>query len=421
MVIRKPFWVAVFLLAVSILAYVIVSDVVFKRAAYVIAILIAVSYIWALFSTRGVSIRRYVRGQRQQVGQILNEHFELMNQMPIVRLWLEIRDESEMANPQNSRVVSWVGRRAQRSYLAPMLLLRRGIYTLGPTSIFSGDPFGFFANKSQIPAMGHTLVLPYYEELKYFPSPAGLLQGGKARRDKSLEVTPYAAGVREYHAGDPLSRIHWRTTARHNKLMVKEFERDPQANAWILLDADREKHAVVDEIGAQPVIYEKGIWAWQKRPEFHLPADSFEYQVSAAASVANYYLKQGKSVGFACAAQNFIAIPPERGERQFGKIMETLALVKCEGELPFTGLIESQATLIPRGSTVTLVTSSNDAHIFTAIDILRRRDLRPVIVLVDPASFGRTWGSAAWINQARAMGVTVKVFEKGAVLSQALS
>jgi uncharacterized protein (DUF58 family) len=60
-----------------------------------------------------------------------------------------------------------------------------------------------------------------------FPLPSGLLSGGEALRRRTHQITPNAAGVRDYAPGDPLNRIHWISTARRRRLMVKEFELDP--------------------------------------------------------------------------------------------------------------------------------------------------------------------------------------------------
>src|SRR5690606_31015882 len=65
---------------------------------------------------------------------------------------------------------------------------------------------------------------------------AGLLSGGEAQRQRSHNVTTNAAGVRDYAYGDSFNRIHWRSTARKDKLVVKEFEIDPLVDIWIFPD-----------------------------------------------------------------------------------------------------------------------------------------------------------------------------------------
>jgi uncharacterized protein (DUF58 family) len=58
-----------------------------------------------------------------------------------------------------------------------------------------------------------------------------------------LYVTTNVAGVREYAPGDSFNRIHWPSTARAGRLIVKEFELDPTADIWLFLDMQREVQA----------------------------------------------------------------------------------------------------------------------------------------------------------------------------------
>ena len=64
----------------------------------------------------------------------------------------------------------------------------------------------------------------------------GILPGGDALRRRTHYVTTNASGVRDYAPGDSYSRIHWRSTARRDRLIVKEFELDPLADIWIVPD-----------------------------------------------------------------------------------------------------------------------------------------------------------------------------------------
>jgi uncharacterized protein (DUF58 family) len=95
----------------------------------------------------------------------------------------------------------------------------------------------------------------------------------------------------------------------------------------------------------------------------------------------------------ATVGQSTTVMQAERGERQMGKILETLALLEPEGTLPLLGLVASQVSQLPRGSTVILITPSVQNTIVFAANELAQRGLRPVVVLVDPASFGGVKGS----------------------------
>lgn len=422
MTIQKTFpGYMILLAAVFIAAYLAEPQnaYVFNRIGYLLVFIGLVSLVWTHGSLRGIEIRRQTRVHRQQVGQIFEERFEIINQSRLARLWLEIRDQTDMPGKHGSKVLANIGGRQYRSYYSRSLLIQRGLFTLGPTVVSSGDPFGLFSKSTVFTPEKTLVVLPYLVNLQYFPSPPGRLPGGRALRRKSLEVTPYAAGVREYAPGDPLSRIHWRSTARKDKLMVKEFEQDPQADVWIILDALSGVHVSLpfNQFTNQQ---REQFWVLPHRVEVPLPPDTFEYSVSAAASIANYYIVQGRSVGFASDGSHIFVLPAERGERQLGKILETCAFIKPEGKVPLLGIIEGQANQIVRGSTVVLVSASSSDNMLVAVDILLRRDLRPVVVLIDPGSFGAPVESTTLAARIRQYGVPVCLIRKEDSLQMAL-
>jgi len=396
MIIRRPFWgIVLILIGAGIAAFLLPSLApnfppqsisIPYRLIYITVLLIVISWIWAYISIRGLNLKRTARGFRQQLGEVFEERFEISNKFAFVRVWLEIRDQSNLPGASGSRVFSWIGGREQRTYTSYTLLSQRGEYNLGPTVLYSGDPFGLFAFQKSYTNSNTVLVMPYFVELSEFQYPPGLLTGGRALRRKSPETTPQSAGVREYAPGDALSRIHWPSTVRRDRFMVKEFDQDPQADVWIFLDAQQQVHFSSEEKTEVPKVDK--FWLWKQKYVFTLPPNTFEYAASVAASVANFFIKQGQAVGFVSAGQMHTAIPAERGDRQTTKILETLAFLKGEGELPLLGLVDAQLANVPRGSVAVLITSSNDDSVAAAADSLAQRRIKPVVILLDGKSFG---------------------------------
>jgi uncharacterized protein (DUF58 family) len=155
--------------------------------------------------------------------------------------------------------------------------------------------------------------------------------------------------------------------------------------------------------------------------EFALPPSTEEYGISIAASVARYFLRLDRAVGFVAAGQSLTAISPDRGGRQLGKILESLALLRAAGNLPINGLVELQAQHIPRGSTVIMITHSVREEIAVSADYLRRRGLRPVVVLLNAASFDGSAGTAQLREMLRFLSVPVRVVSKDDNIGAALS
>jgi uncharacterized protein (DUF58 family) len=119
-----------------------------------------------------------------------------------------------------------------------VVMARRGIYSDNKLYIEAIDPLGIFQ-------MRHN-ALPS-QSVTVYPAPVPLTipaaNAGYSRRvgDNLSKLAPEGretfAGLRDYHQGDDLKRIHWKATARMGKLFVKEFERDAVPAAIILLDA----------------------------------------------------------------------------------------------------------------------------------------------------------------------------------------
>jgi len=348
-------------------------------------VILVVNGLWAGLSILGIDLQRVSRGNRKQVGEVFSENFEVMNHSFIPKAWIKVSDQADLPGGTGSRVLTWVGGRRSRTYVAYNFLRRRGWFTLGPTQLETGDILGLFLLKKNIESHSRLLVIPHTVNIQSFPAPFGMLTGGKALRQKTLEVTPYAAGVREYVQGDPLKRIHWPSSARKQKLIVKEFEKDPLAEVWIFLDARSSVHYHQEsKRGSDPDEF----WWLKKNQTFALPPDTEEYAISIAASIAKYYINQTREVGLVSAGQNYAILPAERGERQLGKILEMLAVLQAEGEMPLWGLVSSQLSHLARGSTIIIITPSSDLRLMTVIVELIQRGLMPVVILIDQISFG---------------------------------
>jgi uncharacterized protein (DUF58 family) len=328
-----------------------------------------------------------------------------------------VGNETDIPASAGSRLLTMIRSKQQRTYSARTWLSRRGEFTLGPTVLRSGDPFGLFAHKKVIPAQGSLIVLPMIVDLEKFIVPPGLLTGGQVIRKKAVDITPHASGVREYTFGDPIKRIHWRTTARRGQLMVKEFEQDPQSEVWLFLDLYRYAQAQMEY---EPPAMEVDVLFFSRRPKFKLNPSTLEYGISSAASLAHYFIKQNRSIGLLFAERGYMVIPAERGERQELKILETLAFVQS-GRLSISNLVQAQAGQLPQGSSAIIITASVSSDLLAAVDELRHRHLRPVVVLIDPESFNGSSGAEKITNALALRNVPCCVIKRDDEIGPALA
>ncbi len=147
---------------------------------------------------------------------------------------------------------------------------RRGRFSEGTMVVTSAAPFGLVRSRRTVDVPAELIVVPRWVDLRSFPllepssSPSDVLHE-RARMGAGQEFL----GVREYRPGDPRRTVHWRTTARAGKLVVREYEEMTLSRVAIVVAGP--------DVGAAP-------------------HSAFEAVVTAAASIAIYSLSTGHPV-----------------------------------------------------------------------------------------------------------------------------
>ena len=376
--------------------------------------LIVVAWLWGRFSLRGITLTRDTKADRAQVGQPLMERIRVQNSSKLAKLWVEITDHSDLPGHRVSRVLN-LGPKDGRRWRVETICSRRGRFRIGPLTIRSGDPFGLFPSQLFIPDTHELLVYPATVDLSAFALPVGELPGGSAIQRRTPFVTPNASGVREYFPGDAFNRISWSATARTGKLMVKEFELDPTADIWIAVDLQANVHAGAAGLGALPSLSgdEVPLSFWLDSTE--------EYAVTVGASLAHHFLSQNRAVGLLASSRQNVVIPTDRGGRQMIKILEQLAVIRADGDMPFGELIMAEGGQFSRNSTVIFVTpSTNEDWVQSVIEIVSRR-VQCVAVIIEPTTFGSGESSLFVVSTLASIGVPTYLVKYGDDISRALA
>jgi len=391
----------------------------FYNLTYLIAAIIVLSYLWTWTSIRWVHVTRYLWAKKAEVGRTSEERFMVRNTSLLPKLWLEIRDHSDLPDHQASQVLNSFGARKERGWTVRTLCRQRGRFTLGPVTLTTGDPFGLFKMQRELSQTSTIIVYPAIVELTAFATPTGQLPGGEALHRRTHYVTTNVRGVRDYVPGDSFNRIHWPSTARKGHLIVKEFELDPLADVWLFLDMDRAAQA---ELEWKPVLETREpALLWTKRPGLELAPSTEEYGATITASLAKHFIVRNRAVGLITYAQQREVIPADRGQRQLSKILETLAVIKGTGRIPLAQVLAAEGMHLVRGTTVIVITSSPDKNWVAASRHLEQRGLRVIAVLIARDSFGGERGMEEVTAELAAGGAPTYVVREGEDLAEALS
>lgn len=382
--------------------------------ALALVTLLVASWLWSRASLRGIDLVRETATDRAQVGQPLSEIVEIRNRGRLGKLWLEVVDDSTLPNHSVGRVLHVRGRSAVRWETATRCV-RRGRYRLGPLGLRAGDPLGLFAARRALPGTAEVIVYPAVLDLRAFPMPAGTLAGGSALERRNPFVTANVAGVRDYVPGDAFNRISWSATARLGRTMVKEFDLDPTADVWLVLDLDRAAQLPA----SRPLAFapdSHGEWP----PEAWLDATE-EYGVTIVASLARRFLDQGRNVGLIASGAHLEIIPADRSVRQEVKLLETLAVVRADGPLPLAELLVAEGRRFGRHSSLIVVTPSTDEAWVAALAEIVGRRVRASAILVEPETFGPAPPSLLTVSGLVAAGIPAHLVKYGDDIAAALA
>jgi uncharacterized protein (DUF58 family) len=178
----------------------------------------------------------------------------------------------------------------------PLLVAQRGLHRIEGIKLLTRFPFGLFLKAATLPFASEVVVYP---EIK--PLPMALAHDLTTRGHDHI-ISRRGPGValynlRRYHDGDDSRAIHWKTTARQRRLMVRETEAEDQRRVVLVLPT-----AVPAQ--AQP---------------------AFEQAVSLTASLAAFFHRQGHAIRLLVGEQE---IPAGIGEAHYDSILRALALCR---------------------------------------------------------------------------------------------
>src|SRR5438034_7926137 len=332
------------------------------KLTYVLLTLFILSWLWARYSLRKLVFHRNTTSGRVQVGETFEERLMLDNISVLPKLWVQIADGSTLPGHRAGYVASMGGRK-RATWRARTVCKQRGRFLLGPVTATSGDPFGLFHRRITLTQPKDLLVLPRVLPISDFVLFTGGLPGRGRSSRRALHSTTNASNIRDYTVGDALNRIHWRSTAHYNTVMVKESDLDPAMDGWIFLDLNETVQAGEGE------------------------DSTVEYGVTIAATIATYLLRQDLSLGMIVngAQREFLSL--DRGERQIERVLEMLAVVQPGSGPDLKEALSLDAFHFGRNTVAIVITPSTSRDWHESLRHLQRRGVQVAVVGLDAASF----------------------------------
>ncbi|MGB1288592.1 MAG: DUF58 domain-containing protein [Aggregatilineales bacterium] len=234
-------------------------------------------------------------------------------------------------------------------------IYRRGLYHFPDVQVSSRAPFGLFERKTEIPVKTSLLIYPELRELKCFPLLDKQLAAQLA--NPRTGIGNEVIGVRPYRPGDSPRHIHWRSVARTNRLISKEFAEETQPGLTLILD----RHCPLNPL-----------------PETkHTP---FEMAVKAAVSIADYALRQRYPLHLLTSTDDSAA---PSGELSRDVLLQYMARVQPQNNPVLPELLKQPGLQ----QYVAVVMAWADMRVLDTLLSLQAQGAQVLVILPDVGSF----------------------------------
>jgi uncharacterized protein (DUF58 family) len=229
----------------------------------------------------------------------------------------------ELGRPQRL-VVDQLGPNQWRDVATTLHGSARGRYTLGPASLTFVDPFGLCRTTKQFSKTDVLTVVPTTVPLPSSPLHGDWSGVGESRARAIASHGDDDVIPREYRIGDDLRRVHWKSTARSGELMVRREEQPWRNRVTLILDTRAGVH----------------------RGEGN--NSSFEWSVTAAASIGAHLLQSGFGVRIVTAdgtplVSSATSTETLSGSESVGALLDLLATVEDDADTINVALTHSDA------------------------------------------------------------------------------
>ncbi|MHA6260159.1 DUF58 domain-containing protein [Sporosarcina sp. CAU 1771] len=210
------------------------------------------------------------------------------------------------------------------------------------------DFFGWIRKVHFIEIVNSVIVYPKITDIDYVPMATQYERGVSVSPLNIVKDTTMATGVRDYQTGDRMSWIHWKSFARTQTLMTKEFEDRRSQELFIVLDGRA--------------------------------SDVFEEQVELTASIVRAVSNHQAGLGLVTTGSKQTVFPFIQTEEEVQRVLTHLAKVKpvSNSSVNYSTGFGSE---LQQASTMVVITGNPDWAFIQSV-VQRAMNIRSVICFV---------------------------------------
>ena len=334
--------------------------------AFLVLGMVIAARLWSRLSLSGIKSYSTVDAQKVFPGETLTLKMSAEN-AKLLPVWLQMKVPVDGALHPSSRETTFAKesgllwyQRAQFQW--ELTAQRRGVHEIGPTQVKVADLFGFFPREKEAQGSLHIIVYPRLVPLKPISLPRRDLFGVPGAKSP-VQDPIYILGTRDYQHWQPARYIHWKASARHNRLQEKIFEPSEQEKVLLVVEVDQ---FAQNSAGA-----------------------SFERTLEVVASLAVRLDQRGYAVGLVTNGV-FVGggptiLPIAKGPQQLPGILEALARLHMEPNGDLVDILRSGLAL-PWGVSCVHFSYDQDGASLATEGYFSHRKVPVVFVVSQPRS-----------------------------------
>lgn len=280
--------------------------------------------------------------------------------------------------------------RKQIHYRYQLEKVPRGDHALKAIRVKTGDFFGFVKKEHVYQHESKLLVFPFLRDVKMKERVYSFEQGASPSFKWNEKNTNIVTGVREYMPGDRFTWVDWKTTAKKNEMMTKEFEQEKSVEMMLVLNGVY--HPSMSEL-------------------------SFEGAVEFTASLLKEFQKKSSPVAFMVLGDERKYYPFHQDHAHQQQMQGYLAKIRPIGRMPFAQQLEREKASIPSGTMLMLVSHYIDKETQVALIKLAKKSKRVVFFYVRPHT-QMTFQDHQMIKQMKGQGIIVNVLSEEQMTQQ---
>ena len=284
--------------------------------------------LWSRLSLLGINCCAWVDKQKLFPGESFVLRLNAKN-AKFLPVWLQMNVSFEGVCDSSSGEMRFTGECGllwyqQVRFTRELVARHRGVYRVGPTRMKVGDLMGFFPRQKLTEDDIEVIVYPRLVPLKPFTLPSRDFFGVPGAKTP-VQDPIYILGTRDYRHGQPARYIHWKASARHNRLQEKVFEPSEQKKVLLAVEVGQFQKANASE--------------------------NFERTLEVVGSLAVEYHRQSYALGFVTngVVEGSPSIQPMgRSPQQLPAVLEILARLKMRASRSLADIM-CQALELPWG------------------------------------------------------------------------